>query len=62
VTYACLVISRPTGLGHRHHFQQWNKPHSPDSYETKTPLSRSGRKKSPLTISGLKKNNKPVKG
>ena len=27
----------------------------PDSYETKTPLYRSGRKKPPLTISGLKK-------
>ena len=28
----------------------------PHSHETKTPLSRSGRKRIPLTISGLKKN------
>ena len=30
-------------------------PVFPHSHETKTPLSRSGRKKTPLTFSGLKK-------
>ena len=47
VTYACLVISRTTGLGHRHHFQPRHKPHSPNAYATKTPLSQSGRKEAP---------------